>query len=269
MMKSRDSIFRVCVFLFGCAAFNVSADSAAKPAEIEALLPGLGKSEIDQLIDTGELSHMIEHDQGPLLVPGPDFRAAVKKDLEAIDYSIGVEVLNLIPGEYNDLDMITAANLLLEVSTLESLEYYSASRERMRTLFVQSYVIDDAVHENRVDDPTLDAIPASGELTMFQEDLTFGKNKLKINYVVTPATIHMVTENITTFSWGPIPLIRPGNLRLHVVIYKGENFLLYYGNFGAKALRIGILEKRIYNSFHNRLVALYGWFERKLSSGQE
>ena len=99
--------------------------------------------------------------------------------------------------------------------------------------------------------------------------MTFGKNKLKITYMVTPSTIHMVTENMTTFSWGPIPLIRPGRLRMHVVIYKSEDLLLYYGNFGAKALRISILEKRIYNSFYNRLMALYGWFEGKLASTEQ
>jgi hypothetical protein len=74
----------------------------------------------------------------------------------------------------------------------------------------------------------------------------------------------MITKNITTFSWGLIPLIRPDRLRLNVVVYKADNFILYYGNFGAKAIKLSILNKRIYNSFYNRLVALYGWFEQKL-----
>ena len=74
----------------------------------------------------------------------------------------------------------------------------------------------------------------------------------------------MVTENLTPFTWMLIPLIKPGRLHMHVLIHMTDNFILYYGNFGAKALRISLFEKRIHNSFYNRLVALYGWFEQKL-----
>ncbi|MBN1685826.1 MAG: hypothetical protein JW852_04180 [Spirochaetales bacterium] len=269
MMQSRLSIFFLSAMLLGSSASPGSADPTAKAAEMKTLLPHLDSERIEELLTRGELSHMIETDEGPLLVPGDDLRRLITGDLEAIDYTTGVEVLNIIPGDYDDFDTVAAANLLLELSTLEGLEYYSASRERMRTLFVQSYAIDSAENERRVDDPFIEEAPGGGSVIMFQEDMTFGKNKLRIAYNITPSTIHMVTENITTFSWGPVPLIKPGNLRLHALVYRGDNFTLYYGSFGAKAIRIGILEKRIYNSFYNRLVALYGWFQAKLSSSAD
>ena len=250
--------------LIGYAALRANADPQAKAAEMKALLPKLHLEQIEELLMAGGLSRMIEPDVGPSLVPGNEFERAVASDLESINYTIGVEVLNLIPGEYEGFDMVAAANLLLELSTLEGLEYYSASRERMRTLFLQSYAIESAENETRIADPSVDAAPAEGTAVMFQEDMTFGKNKLKISYEVTESTIHMITENLTTFSWGPIPLIRPGDLRLHALIYKADDFTLYYGCFGAKAPRIGILENRIYNSFYNRLISLYTWFQAKL-----
>ncbi len=265
MMRSYGSIFVLCVLLLGHTALPATADSShADHNQLRDLLPALGEDRIEELIETGELSHMIEPDEGPELVPGEYYRRSIEKDLESVEYTVGVEVLNLMPANYGDFDTLTAGNLLLELSTLEGLEYYSSSRETMRTLFVQSFAIDDAEGGNRIADPAVDTVPAAGEVFMFQEDMTFGKNRLRIDYRITDSTIHMVSKNITTFSWGPIPLIRPDRLRLHVFVYKTDNFILYYGNFGAKAIDISILRKRIYNSFYNRLLALYGWFEEKL-----
>lgn len=264
MMRSYASIFTICTVLFVGIGSTVPADSHLPHAELNRLLPMLENEKIEELLKTGELSAMIDPSKGLTLVPDKRFSSLIQEDLESREYTIGVEVLNIIPGEHDDFDMVTAANNLLELSTLEGLEYYSASREQMRTLFVQSYAIDTAESANRIVDPSIDELPAEGNVVMFQEDMTFGKNVLEIQYTVTQATIHMVTKNITTFSWGPIPLIRPDRLRLNVVVYKTENFILYYGNFGAKAIKLRILNKRIYNSFYNRLMALYGWFEQKL-----
>lgn len=254
----------MCAIAFAFSPCGVSADPTAARAEIEGLLPGLSDMQIDELLEQGELSNFISPDEGPLLVPGPGYAGSIADDLESIEYTIGVEVLNLILGDYRGFTTTAAANLLLEVSTLEGLEYYSASREKMRTLFVQSYVIDSPVSENRIADPAIGGAPAKGSVTIFQEDKTFGKNKLTLAYEVTGSTIHMVTRNITRFTWGLIPLIKPEYLRMHVLIFLTDSFIIYYGNFGAKAVRLSLLEKRIFDSFYNRLIALSGWFERKL-----
>lgn len=266
MMDTSGSIFVFCALFFACAPLQAGADSPTYREEIEELLPQVRGAQLEELLEAGELVHIISPEEGPTLIPGTGFTQNIKKDFEAIDYKIGVEVLNIIPRPKDELSAIEAANLLLELSTLEGLEYYSASRDTMRTLFVQSYAIDGPETGNRIEDPVVDEIPADGRGTLFQEDKTFGKNKLAITYRVTPLTIHLMTENITRFSWGLIPLIKPGRMHMHIVIHMGENFILYYGNVGAKALRIRALEKRISDSFYNRLVALQGWFEGKLDT---
>ncbi len=264
MMESSGSIFAFCALLFACIPLEAGADSLTPRSEIEELLPGLNSVQIEELFEQGELLHTITPEEGPRLVPGQQFARSITADFESIDYTIGVEVLNIIHRENNELNVAAAANLLLELSTLKGLEYYSASREKMYTLFVQSYPIDDPETENRIPDPVVTEVPAGGSVTLFQQDKTFGKNKLALTYDVTESTIHMVTENITRFNWGLIPLMKPGRLHMHILIHLTENFILYYGNFGAKALRIRLFEKRINESFYNRLVALYGWFEQKL-----
>jgi hypothetical protein len=264
MMKSSGSIFAVCVVVLAGTAFDSSADPMANLAGIEELVPNLTDLQVAELFETGELLRVIDPEEGPALVPGREFSQPIAADLQAIEYTIGVEVLNIIPKESEGLSIAAAANLLLELSTLEGLEYFSASRKKMHTLFVQSYVIDGPESEGRIDDPRVAEIPATGSVTLFQQDKTFGKNKLTLTYEVTSSTIHMVTENITRFSWGLIPLIKPQRLRMHVLIHMTDDCILYYANFGAKALRFSLFENRIHDSFYNRLVALYGWFEQKL-----
>ena len=113
-------------------------------------------------------------------------------------------------------------------------------------------------------DPIVDMVPIQSSILILQEDSTFGKNLNTVSFDVSSSVIHMVTENLSSFTWGPIPIIRPGSMHLHVVVLRMDNYIVYYGCFGAKALRVNLFENRIHNSFYNRLVALYGWFEDKL-----
>ena len=236
------------------------------PAQLRVLFPCVGESVREELGAEGHYSRLVSRNGDFLLTPGTEYQAKITADLQAIDYSVGVEVVRIIPGAFSDLSPVDLANMLLELSTLAGLEYYSGSKGKMRTLFEQSYVVDNEADRNRIDDPSVDAVPADGNATVFQEDSVFGKNVSAIDYEVTGSTIHMVTTNLTTFSIGFVPIIRPERLRLHVLIYRADDYLIYYGNFAARALRVSSIEDRIHNSFYNRLVALYGWFEAKLGS---
>lgn len=242
----------------------IAGGTAQEVEDLQSLFPKLAETELLDLLENGELTRFISKEEKPLLVPGTDLRDKITSDLEAIDYTVGVEVVNIIPQGYPNLSAVDLTNMLLEMSTLEGLEYYSASRDKMRTLFVQSYAIDDRENRERVDDPAITEVPSAGSVMVFQEDKTFGKNVNRIRFDANETTIHTITENETTFTWNLVPIIRSGNMHLHVVIYRAEDFIIYYGNFGAHALRVNMFLNKIHNSFYNRLVALYGWFEAKL-----
>lgn len=232
--------------------------------DAKRLFPALDAAQIDELVKNHELSHLISMEDGPVLAPGTSFFAKVRDDLASFDYTFGVEVVNIIPRAYGEYATGDLANMLLELSTLEGLEYFSASRGKMQTLFIQSYVIDSPESRVRVDDPAIDGVPEKGSLTVFQEDNTFGKNINTVEYEITPSMIHLITKNVSTFTWTILPIIRPGRLHMHAAVLRDEDFLIYYGNFGARSLRISLFEKRIHDSFYNRIVALYRWFEDKL-----
>ena len=234
--------------------------------ELIAIFPLLDGAAIDHLYTNGEFSHFLSKSNLPLLVPDREKLTQISNDLLGIGLTVGVEVIRIIPGGFREYSTSQLADKLLELSTLEGLMYYSESRERMHLLFEQSYVTDDANSRQRFADPTVGSTPATGKVTVFQEDTTFGKNLNSVTYEITDDTIHMVTENMSTFSWGPIPIIRTGRLHLHVFVLRMDDYIVYYGNFGAKALRVSLFEDRIHNSFYYRLLALYGWFEGKLDA---
>lgn len=106
--------------------------------------------------------------------------------------------------------------------------------------------------------------PASGTVTVFQEDTTFGGNVNIISSDIEPSSIHMLTTNESTFSWGFVPIIQSGHLHSHLLVLRTDTSMIYYANFGAKALRVNLFLNRIHDSFYNRLLALQGWFEGKL-----
>lgn len=264
------SISRICSFVsavvvFFSAAPAVQADELpVSPADLELLLPALEAGQREELLATGELSRFFTQGEEVLLVPGEDKRAEIDADLQSINFSVGVEVIHIIPHAYTDHSTADLATKLLEISTLAGLEYYSQSKDRMRTLFERSFTVDGAEERTPVADRVIAQVPASGTITVFQEDTTFGENINTITYDADQSSIHMLTTNESTFSWGFVPIIRPGRLRSHVLLIRTDTYMIYYANFGAQALRVNLFRNRIHDSFYNRLLALQGWFEAKL-----
>ncbi len=266
MMKSRASIFGMFVALSMIYSASPIANAEHEPSnpDLRVLFPLLDDSERNVLQSKGEFSRFVSGEGDFILIPGAELQAEIAADLRSIDYTIGVEVVNIIPGAFGDLSTVDLINMLLELSSLEGLEYFSASKDKMRTLFVQSYAVDSEADRTRIDDPIIDTLPANGRVTIFQEDKVFGKNVSVIDFEADSSTIHMITMNLTTFSYGFVPIILPERLRLHILLQKTDDYIIYYGNFAARALRINLFKDRIHNSFYNRLVALYGWFQSKL-----
>jgi hypothetical protein len=157
-------------------------------------------------------------------------------------------------------NMLSAANTLLAVHGLEGLEYYSISHRRMRTLFERSFVIADEASREPLPDPEVSQLPSSGELLVYQRDLTFGDNVFTLTYSATESAIHLRFRNRTPFRYGPFRIVTPGNMEMHVYLVAIDTGVHYYGIFGAKSINIRVIADRIHRSFYNRLLALYEWY---------
>ena len=57
-----------------------------------------------------------------------------------------------------------------------------------------------------------------------------------------------------------LPLIKEGNMEIHIFIHIMEDHIIFYGNCAVKTIDfLGIAEKKK-ESFFNRIDAMYRWF---------
>jgi hypothetical protein len=229
--------------------------------------------EIYQRLRTGE---EVKHSLGgstPELVPRIDGAKQIVRELRELDVTMGVEVLRLYAPQGTGLDAPEARlaiyNILHSVSSMEGIEYYSVTRGRMRTLFAQSYAVADPESLRRIPDPVFTRIPPYNEQYIFQEDLTFGRNVYRAEYLARDAGFILTYRNLTQMRYYFIPAVKPDDsLTVIMVIPQGRE-LLFYGVMAAHSVSFFGLERSREESFYNRLNALYGWFTREMAARVE
>ncbi len=232
----------------------------------EPPFPHLSAEERVDLSRTHELGRLFSNDELPSFAPTAEIADAVRADLRSLDSNIGVEIVRAAPPAGDDRSALELFNALLEVSSLEGALYYSHTRDTMRLLFEESYAIDSPESRIGIADPKMTDLPARGVFYLYQRDLTFGETVLAVEYSADRSGMHLVMENITAYSYGPIRIISPGGMRLHVFVLLRDDMLYYYSVFGAVSVRFLIFERTIFKSFSHRLEALYGWYMTQVNS---
>jgi hypothetical protein len=207
------------------------------------------------------------------LLPADDnLRQAVSSIMSSLGPSVLVETLYLYnkpesartnANTRNNAQRTGIYNQLLAISTLEGIQYYSASRSAMRTFFEISYVIDAPGTKNRQIDPVHQTPPASLSVYARQKDLTFGDNVYIYHYTVTDSCIYFVQEKVTALSYGIVPVVGRNNLRTVLAVFDCGDSLLIYVCFMAKAASVPGMGDRIGNSFSNRAEAIKNWFANR------
>lgn len=233
---------------------------------LHPLLPEIRSEELDQLLTSGELVNMYGSPDRPRLAPV--FLSEVRQDINRLDPGLGVEVLVLLDqpngGQPSTLQTYET---LHAISTMAGIEYYSASRGYMRTLFHESYVIDDPDERNRVPDPQFDSVPPVDTVHVFQRDSSFGKNVYELRYRTEGDAILLSMTNLTRMLYrGIVPALGPERLRMHIAVVPVGDKVLLYGSSGADSINALGMEERARNSFYNRIVALHSWYLDQVAS---
>jgi hypothetical protein len=223
-----------------------------------------------RLLSEGELRNSLHGDSPPQLIPDVTARREIEAKIRGLEFSVGTEVLSVYRNEAVDFDSpesrLQIYNILRSMSTMKGIQYYSASRERMRTLFAESYVVDGPDAEKRLPDPVTREIPAYSKLYVLQEDLTFGKNIYATEFRYSGDYFLLESTNLTTMHYFFFPMVKPENsVTLILLIPAGEQ-LLFYGAIGAHTMRLLGLARSREESFYNRLKAIYGWFTQRTTA---
>jgi hypothetical protein len=207
-------------------------------------------------------------DPQPDLMPqNADLRRLINDAMHILEPTIFVESLyryqkpaGAASGTWAEAEQNALYNATLALSTLAGIEYFSASRNRMRTFYAISTVIDGPDTKLPLPDPAYTRPPA--ELTIYarQKDLTFGDNVYRYTYYAHPDKVIFVQENLTVMNYGPIVVVKKNNLRSVVAILDAGDSLLVYVASMAKAASFPGMNERAGRSFSNRATAILSWF---------
>ena len=230
----------------------------------------LGERLLSDLISKGELTRTFWEGGSVTLIPDLDITHKIEDEITRLNPNISVEVLTIYESSNLNLEteeaLLTIYNILLSVGTMEGIEYYSASRERMRILFSESYCIDSPESQIRVHDPVVDSIPPYAKIYTFQKDLTFGQNIYQSEYRFSGEYILMKSRNLTTMRYLFLPLVKPNNSVNYFILIPSGNRLVFYGVSCLRTLSFLGLEKKRAASLYNRNNAIYNWFITRLES---
>ncbi|AEJ18181.1 hypothetical protein Spica_0009 [Gracilinema caldarium DSM 7334] len=168
-----------------------------------------------------------------------------------------------IGKSWTEIEQLKLFNEIRALSTLKGIEYYSASRKKMRTFYEDSFVIDKPETKNPLPDPTDLVLPKETSLFAWQKDLTFGGNIYRYDYKTSDNSILFIQTNLTTLSYGIFPLVAKENLKSLVCIIDIDEGLLLYAVTFARSSTVPGVEGKIKDSFSNRTEAIYKWFATK------
>lgn len=259
-----SSIFAV-LFLLALGAsqtFGLTLD------ELYSIEPNLTSDQAQALLTQGSITRYIDGHEPPAFIPNSALSAGIGSEISALDYTTGVETLYLSKAQApNDAaTMLGWYNVLRSISTLKGVKYYDLLSGTMKTLFSQSYAVDNSTDRKRIADPLVSSLPQESTITIMQTDSRFGSNYYRVRYLTAPHAISMTMTNLTTLSILFIHVVLPGEMQLHLVVMPWKGSRLFYGSVVTKPTTMLGLKGLVRDAFHNRIVALYGWFS-KLASG--
>lgn len=180
-----------------------------------------------------------------------------------------VEFLALLPspaGGAPALDATLSGLALAAASpdSLTGLEYWSASRGRMRTLYKKAYRVRSKADETRLSDPVTLADLGPGHswrVYAILEDLTFGTNLYEFEIALGDRWMSVEISNVAQVRYLLLPVAQPGALVTKVEIVPcGEGLLLHLTTM-LKAPGFGA--RRVFESAGNKGLAVLGWFASK------
>jgi hypothetical protein len=195
----------------------------------------------------------------------PDLRQFVTDSMTSLEPTLAVETLYLYKkpnsaANWNENLRTALFNQMTAISTLAGIEYFSATRNAMRTFYEYSSVIDSPSSKKPLPDPVFNKPPAQYTLFARQKDLTFGDNIYRYEYKTAEGALFFIQENMTSMSYGIIPAVGKNRLKSVLAVIDCGDSLLIYAVSMAKAGSVPGMTDRIGNSFKNRADAIYKWF---------
>jgi hypothetical protein len=263
--------FLLMITLLGVFTWQASAADAEGALRVAGLEDLAGAALTNALL-AGEKPFLVQlRAPRPQLLPDHEFLKGLFEAIMAeLDPGILAETLHIYekpsPAQktaWSADEEAALYNNLLALSTLEGLQYFSASRGIMRTFYETSSVIDGPSSRIPIPDPVFRRPPEKLTIYARQRDLTFGDNVYQYDYYSVPGGLIFVQQNLTSLNIGIIPAVGRNNLRSVVAVLDAGNYILVYAASMAKIAALPGMRERVGNSFANRTEAVLNWFKEQ------
>ncbi|GHT77590.1 hypothetical protein FACS1894130_02380 [Spirochaetia bacterium] len=163
---------------------------------------------------------------------------------------------------WTEAERIALYNQAMALSTLTGLQYFSTSRNAMRTFLESSFIIDSPDTKNPRPDPVYTEPPPDLILYAQQRDLTFGENLYQYDYHARQDALVFVQKNLTPMKLGIISAMGREQYRLVLAVIDVADYLLVYAVSMTRATAPG-LSQRIGTSFATRAEAIFKWYSER------
>ncbi|MBQ6566358.1 MAG: hypothetical protein IJR93_11405 [Treponema sp.] len=237
----------------------------------------LSADEYSTLLREGKIERMSFLEEGGRLTLAPDTPLSRKalgfwpKDMEKPNF-FAEEIYLAKKTDFPRPDLATidyAGKILRSFSTLQGIQYYSHRRGKMATLYEEAYTVIpetdpvtgrvSKVGETRGPDNTAGSADGKTQYALM-DDSSLGRTVYKVSYEERSDEIWASFVNESALKLGPIKAFAPGKLRMNFVVADCGDYVVAYLTTEAAVPPLGILEKKIKESFSTRLAAVYGWF---------
>jgi hypothetical protein len=227
-----------------------------------------GYSILPDTIDSKK--HFVKTTKDLTLAPNPAIRAFIIKNASITKNNITLEAYYTFKKPQNIKNPITSSdrlsiiNILHSVSSMQGIQYYSQTRNKLRILFEKSYVIQYP-STKQLNDPVVKDLKQAYIFYTLQKDTTFGEITYQYTIYQMPDFISLNTENVNSIKYATIPVVDKRKFKFFLFILdKGEDIALYclysIDVIGDKALPL----QKVRDSLFHRSDAIILWFYNKL-----
>jgi len=204
-----------------------------------------------------------------LLAPSLEGATTVVSHIDAATKASNliIEALAFLPGPpaktpYNAKAQLEALGLIFnQFSSLQGIQYWSASRKIMRTLYTEAYRVDNPKTRNKLKDPetvTELHVLLPQRTYVYQKDQTFDGVVTEVQCSMSQTTFLMTNTNATPIRLIGIPVLPVDGLRTGFLAAPSSEGILLYFVTSIQSPSIG--RSRVFESASNKALALLHWF---------
>lgn len=162
-----------------------------------------------------------------------------------------------------DTSINGVSKVVRSISKMKGVQYYSNGDKKWETLYHKSNLIDSLKNKKAIPDD-LEGSADGKSFYCLQEDNSFGTCVYKLEYLQrdreSPNEVSVCFTNAESLKYGPITAVKPGNMKINLVVTEQDTFYLVYMLVKVKYPSVPFLESRLNRSFNARVDAIYKWF---------